>query len=71
MKCPKCDEECRKGSVQCRNAESLAQLMTTVTWYPEDKKGKIIRKSAVDLTIDAEAYYCDTCMKVYAIYEEK
>ena len=38
---------------------------------PEDNKEKKIKKDGVSLQIKAEGYYCDECMKVYAVFEEK
>ena len=41
------------------------------TWYPEESKGKIGKKGSVKLQLKAEGYYCDECMKVYSVFEEK
>ncbi len=71
MKCPECGNECKKGFVEIRDAGSLLQSLTTATWFPEENKGKIIRKDFVTLKIDAVGYYCDKCMKVYSVFEEK
>jgi len=71
MKCPECGNECKKGFIEIKDAGSLTQALTMATWYPEDNKGKRIKKDGVSLQIKAEAYYCDECMKVYGIFEEK
>ena len=71
MKCPQCGNECKKGAIVINNAGSLTQALTMATWYPEDTNGKLIKKEAVNLCIKAEGYYCEECMKVYAVFEEK
>lgn len=71
MKCPECGNNCEKGFVEIKDAGSLTQALTMATWYPEENKGKKIKKDGVSLQIKAEAYYCDECMKVFAIFEEK
>ena len=71
MKCPECGNECKKGFVEARNAGSITQALSMATQYPEENKGKMIKKGAVNLRINAEGYYCDECMRVYAIFEEK
>lgn len=71
MKCPECGTECRKGIIEARDAGSLTQLLTAVIWYPEEEKRKMLRKGTVDLHLDGEGWYCDTCMKVFAAFREK
>jgi len=73
MKCPKCGYELKRGVVEAKNAGSLTQSLTMVTWYPEEYKGKLIKKSKdiINLELTADGYYCDECMKVYAVFEEK
>lgn len=71
MKCPECGNECKKGFIEVKDAGSLTQSLAMATWYPEENKGKIIKKDFVKLSLKAEGYYCDECMKVYAVFEEK
>lgn len=71
MKCPNCSKECKKGYVESKSARSITNAFNTVTWYPEESKGKLVRKESVSLERAAEAYYCDECMKVYATFDEK
>lgn len=71
MKCPECGNECRKGVIEAKNAGSLTQSLTTLQWYPEEYKGKFIKKEVVNLMPRSEGYYCDECMKVYAAFDEK
>lgn len=71
MKCPECGNECQNGFVQARDAGSFTQSLSMVTWYPEANKGKMIKKGAISLRLNAEGFYCDKCMKVYAVFEEK
>jgi hypothetical protein len=42
-----------------------------LSWYPEEYKGKLVKKDTVNLRLKADGYYCDECMKVYAAFEEK
>ena len=71
MKCPECGNECKKRFIEAKDTGSLTQSLTMATWYPEEDKGKIIKKDYVKLSLKAEGYYCDECMKVYAVFEEK
>ena len=71
MKCPKCGNECKKGYVKVKDAGSLTQSLTMVTWYSEENVNKRIKKDAVKLHRKAEGYYCDECMKVFAVFEER
>ena len=68
MKCSECGNECKKGFIEIKDAGSLTQSLTMATWYPEESKGK---KGSVKLQLKAEGYYCDECMKVYSVFEEK
>lgn len=71
MKCPECGNECKKGFVEVKDAGSLTQSLTMATWYPEENEGKRLKKDAVKLHTKAQGYYCDECMKVFAVFEEK
>lgn len=71
MKCPNCGKACKKGRVEVRNAGSLTQGSSMATWYPQESNGKILKKGAVELNLNATGYYCDECMKVYAEFDEK
>lgn len=72
MKCPDCGCEMKKGFVEARNAGSLLNTTTTVRWYPQDQRDKVfIRKNAVSLPIDTEGWYCDDCMQVVAVFQQK
>lgn len=71
MKCPECGKELQKGIIEAQDAKSLTQMTTMVTWYPEEEKRKWIRKGAINLRLKGEGYYCDECMKVFSIFEEK
>ncbi len=70
MNCPGCGKEMRKGFAEAKNAGSLTQSLTQVVWYPEAYREKHIRRDAVELGLKAEGYYCDECMKVFAVFEE-
>ena len=59
MNCPKCGKEMRTGFVEAKSAGSLTQAFTQVTWYPEEYKGKFIKREPVTLSLQAEGQYCD------------
>lgn len=71
MKCPNCENELRKGVIEAKDAGSLTQSLTMMTWYPEEYKGKMIKKERINLCLKADGYYCDECMKVFAEFDEK
>lgn len=71
MKCPICGKECRNGVLSAKNAGSFTQSTTMLTWYPEEYKNKMIKKETVELRLQATGFYCDSCMKVFAAFEEK
>lgn len=71
MKCPICGKELEEGFVEARHAASLTNSGTMVTWYPKDQRGKLFKRHSVTLPIDAEGWYCDTCMQVFAVFEQK
>lgn len=71
MKCPECGKECPKGVIEAQDMGSLTQLSTLLSWCPDDQKGKFIRKGVVNLNLYGEGYYCDECMKVFAVFKEK
>ncbi|MCM1543761.1 MAG: PF20097 family protein [Ruminococcus sp.] len=68
MKCPECAIEMKKGNVRVETVKSITQALTFVMWTPE---GNFKTKDVVNLELNAEGYYCDTCMKVWAAFEEK
>lgn len=70
MQCPECGNEMQKGVVEIRDSHLLLpQVM--VRWCPEEEKKKLFKKNAISLSLNAEGYYCDTCMKVVAIFDER
>lgn len=71
MKCPECGNECKKGTIEAKDAGSITQLFTVVSWYPDEEKNKMIRKNAVTLDLYGEGWYCEECMKVFAAFKEK
>ena len=71
MKCPECGNELKKGVIEAKEAGSLTQWLTMLTWHPEEYKGKLVKKNTINLRLKADGYYCDECMKVYAAVEEK
>lgn len=73
MKCPKCDKEMKKGIIESRNNENLTPIFdcSYMRWYPEEYKGKIIKKDVVCLSHKAEGYYCDACKVVFAVFDDE
>lgn len=71
MKCPVCGNEFKKGVIEAKDAGSLTQSLTMLTWYPEEYKGKLVKKNTINLRLKTDGYYCDECMMVYAAFEEK
>lgn len=70
MKCPACGKEMRNGIVKTQAFGSLLND-AMVSWYPDEDKEKWIQTNAVSLRLNAKGYYCDECMKVFAVFEEK
>lgn len=71
IKCPECGKDCCKGIIEAKDSGSLTQLFTSLSWYPENEKGNKIRKGTVSLSLYGVGYYCDECMKVFAVFSEK
>lgn len=71
MNCPKCGKEMRTGFVEAKSTGSLTQAFTQVTWYPEEYKGKFIKREPVTLSLQAEGQYCDECMTVFASFNQR
>lgn len=70
MKCPNCNIDMTKGVLEANTLGSLTQMGTMMKWCPIDEKGKKNRKESIELSLHGEGYYCDTCMKVYGIFEQ-
>ena len=71
MECPECGNPMKMGVIEAKDAGSLTQSLTMLTWYPAEYKGKLIKKETINLRLKADGYYCDECMKVFAAFEEK
>lgn len=69
MKCPYCGKGMKKGKVKITDA--LLNITNNVLWYPEEELANKIKRNYVKLTFDAEGYYCDECMKVVSIFDER
>lgn len=70
MNCPECGKEMKKGLVEIRDGHLLFSAVV-VSWCPEEEKKKFYRKNAINLGYKAEGYYCDECMKVFAVFDER
>ncbi len=71
MRCPICNKKMEKGKVEARNLGSITNALTTVIWFSEEQTQKKFMRKGTDLRINAEGYYCDECMKVIALFDEK
>ncbi len=69
MDCPICDEKMKLGFVKIQDAGF--NILNNVTWYPIEEKDKKIHKKYVSLDLNAEGFYCETCMHVVAIIKQK
>ena len=50
MKCPECGNELKKGVIEAKEAGSLTQWLTMLTWYPEEYKGKLVFHPLINST---------------------
>ncbi|MGN0365945.1 MAG: PF20097 family protein [Suilimivivens sp.] len=48
-KCPECRNKLKKGVIEAKDAGSLNQSLTMLTWYPEEYKGKLGKKNTINL----------------------
>lgn len=71
MQCPECGNEVKKGVVEVREVGSLTQFFTSAAWFSDEEHKKKFGRKSVNLRLNAEGYYCDECMKVFAVFEEK
>ena len=69
MNCPYCLKEMKKGGVKVIDTSN--NMYSSVLWYPEEELNRKIKINWVELDFKAEGYYCDECMKVVSIFEEK
>lgn len=69
MKCPFCSKEMKSGGVKV--IDSMLNIFNNVVWYPEEELKKKVKKNYVNLKFNAEGYYCDECMKVVSIFDQK
>ena len=72
MNCPYCNKEMEKGEVQVGSFLD-AKLFKggNVIWIPEKDSKKMIPKNTINLYGIAEGYYCNQCIKVVAIFEDR
>lgn len=69
MKCPYCGNEMQTGGV--RVIDTMFNMFNSVVWYPEEELKKKVKKNYVNLAFKGDGYYCDECMKVISIFDEK
>lgn len=60
----------KQGVVRVTTAGSFTNSEAMVTWYGEEDKNKILKKG-INLSLEAEGYYCEECMEVIACFEER
>lgn len=70
MKCPECGNECRKGVITFQHIERSLPFHTTMNWYADSKSIDDTKKEMANLYNQGDGFYCDECMKVYAVFEE-
>ena len=70
VQCPECGKEIPKGTIRAEQVGSLFNN-ATLTWYPDKVKEKKHQTKPLPLHLKGTGYYCDECMKVFAIFEEK
>ncbi|KIR03829.1 hypothetical protein P261_02644 [Lachnospiraceae bacterium TWA4] len=71
MKCPICGNEMKKGKVEAGTTGSITNASTSVKWFSEEELKKKFMRKGINLRINGEGYYCEECMKVVAIFDEK
>lgn len=49
----------------------IFKVLKQIIWYPEEDLEKRSKKNGVSLKLKAKAYYCDECMKVISVFDEK
>ena len=69
MNCPECGKEMELGEVQAIDA--ALNILNQIIWYPEEDLKKRVKKNGVSLKLKAKGYYCDECMKVVGIFDQK
>lgn len=70
-KCPFCNGHLKQGVVEAMTAGSLLNTNTLVRFFDKEDENKIIKKSAIKLNIRGEGHYCEECMKVITVFNEK
>lgn len=71
MNCPYCGKEMEKGEVQIGDSISALVRGGHAVWVPQKECKKILPKNTVNLKPTAEGYYCDQCVKVVAIFDDR
>ena len=71
MICPECGNEMLSGEVKAHEVGSIFEFGTQLYWYPDEEKKKLIKWDLVHLQIKGSGYHCETCKKVFAIFDEE
>lgn len=69
MKCPYCNKEMKNGEVKV--VDTMFNMFSNIVWYPEEELKNIVKKNYVNLKFKGQGYYCEECMKVVGIFDEK
>lgn len=69
MKCPDCNKEMEFGGI--RIMDGMLNILNQVVWYPEAELDKFRKRNALELKLKADAYFCDECVKVVGIFEQR
>ena len=72
MKCPYCNNEMKKGYIQCRDGVTLTPKKQMVAALSSFGSGaiQIGKDSGLVSNSVAEAYHCNVCKKVIIHYSE-
>ena len=69
MECIFCKNQCQKGFVEASGYDNFLAHAFSMYWYPESEEGKFIKKHQVPVYSANTAYYCPSCKKAFAIFE--
>jgi hypothetical protein len=71
MKCPECGGEMKQGKIQARRLLEFDPTFTALTFIPPEDQGKLRHPHAIELKTCGEGYYCETCHKAFAAFEDR
>lgn len=69
MECPNCGKEMEFGGVKVMDNKIISS--SNVVWYPQEELDKFYKRDYVELELKADGFYCDECMKVVAVFNQR